>query len=297
MSANVSIDFITHRFKGQARPTLQDVALRIEPGEQVALIGRSGCGKSTLLHMLAGLLLPSEGCVHIRGHMVTRPSAKWNMMFQKPSLYPWMTVRQNAELGLLFAGRREPETIDRLLDLVGLADKADTNVQSLSGGQQQRVALARSLATEPELLLLDEPFSALDAFTRASLQDEVSRIARAQGLTLVLVTHDIDEAVAMADRVLIMAANPGRIVGELEVALPNPRDRASPAFSRRREALMSQFETLVGGDETLPRAGRSGPLEADAQPTEGVDPESPSQSQSQWDSAALSEDAARKEAA
>jgi len=246
MSANVSIDFITHRFKGQRAPTLQDVQLTIHPGEQVALIGRSGCGKSTLLHMLAGLLMPSEGCVHIRGHMVTRPSAKWNMMFQKPSLYPWMSVRENAELGLLFAGKRDAHKISRLLDMVGLADKADANVQSLSGGQQQRVALARSLATSPELLLLDEPFSALDAFTRAALQDEVARIARQEKLTLVIVTHDIDEAVAMADRVLIMAANPGRIVGELAVDLPAPRDRASSAFSRAREQLMTNFEALVG---------------------------------------------------
>ena len=146
MSANVSIDYITHRFKGQQAPTLKDVELSIHPGEQVALIGRSGCGKSTLLHMLAGLLLPSEGCVHIRGHMVTRPSAKWNMMFQKPSLYPWMSVRENAELGLLFAGKRDAQKITHLLDMVGLGDKADANVQSLSGGQQQRVALARSLA-------------------------------------------------------------------------------------------------------------------------------------------------------
>jgi ABC-type nitrate/sulfonate/bicarbonate transport system ATPase subunit len=250
MSANISIDYITHRFKGQAEPTLQDVALTIPPGQQVALIGRSGCGKSTLLHMLAGLLLPSEGCVHIRGHMVTRPSAKWNMMFQKPSLYPWMSVRQNAELGLLFAGQRDPRRIDQLLELVGLADKADTHVQSLSGGQQQRVALARSLATSPELLLLDEPFSALDAFTRASLQDEVSRIAREKQLTTVIVTHDIDEAIAMADRVLIMAANPGRIVGEFRVSLPSPRNRASPDYSRAREQLMRQFDGLVGDGRT-----------------------------------------------
>jgi NitT/TauT family transport system ATP-binding protein len=131
---------------------------------------------------------------------------------------------------------------------VGLSDKADANVQSLSGGQQQRVALARSLATSPELLLLDEPFSALDAFTRASLQDEVAEITSREDLTLVMVTHDIDEAVAMADRVLIMSANPGRIVGEMQVELPFPRNRASNEFSRRREQLMSQFESLVGGD-------------------------------------------------
>lgn len=252
MAASVSVDFITHTFKGQSAPTLKDVELSIRPGEQVALIGRSGCGKSTLLHMLAGLMLPTEGCVHIRGHMVTKPSAKWNMMFQKPSLYPWMSVRQNAELGLLFAGRRDPARIDALLDLVGLADKADANVQSLSGGQQQRVALARSLATSPELLLLDEPFSALDAFTRAALQDEVSRIARQEKLTLVIVTHDIDEAVAMADRVLIMAANPGRIVGEMAIELPAPRERASAEYSRAREQLMTTFDGLVGDGRSTP---------------------------------------------
>ncbi|MES9965200.1 MAG: ATP-binding cassette domain-containing protein, partial [Candidatus Sedimenticola sp. 20ELBAFRAG] len=138
MSADISIDFITHTFKGQCDPTLKEIELRIKPGEKIALIGRSGCGKSTLLHMLAGLLMPSEGCVRIHAHQVTKPSAKWNMMFQKPSLYPWMNVRQNAELGLVFAGQKEPEKVDRLLDLVGLTDKAAANVQSLSGGQQQR---------------------------------------------------------------------------------------------------------------------------------------------------------------
>ena len=249
MSANLSIDYITHTFKGQTEPTLKDIELQIQPGEKIALIGRSGCGKSTLLHMLAGLLMPSEGCVRIHGHQVTRPSAKWNMMFQKPSLYPWMNVRQNAELGLVFEGKKDPQKIDRLLELVGLADKAEASVQSLSGGQQQRVALARSLATSPELLLLDEPFSALDAFTRSSLQDEVADIASREDLTMVIVTHDIDEAVAMADRVLIMSANPGRIVGEMRIDLPLPRNRAAAEFSRQREALMNQFESLVGDGE------------------------------------------------
>lgn len=250
MSANISIDYVTHTFKGQASPTLENIALQIQPGEKIALIGRSGCGKSTLLHMLAGLLMPSEGCVRIHGHQVSKPSAKWNMMFQKPSLYPWMTVRENAALGLVFAGQRDTGKIDRLLELVGLSDKADENVQSLSGGQQQRVALARSLATSPEVLLLDEPFSALDAFTRASLQDEVAEIASREQLTMVIVTHDIDEAVAMANRVLIMAANPGRIVGEMGVDLPFPRNRATHDFSRQRESLMNRFETLVGNETT-----------------------------------------------
>lgn len=250
MSARISVDFVSHTFKGQPAPTLQNIDLKIVPGEQVALIGRSGCGKSTLLHMLAGLLLPSEGCVRINGSQINRPSAKWNMMFQKPSLYPWMSVRQNAELGLVFAGKRDPQKVDALLKMVGLADKAKARVQDLSGGQQQRVALARSLATSPEVLLLDEPFSALDAFTRTSLQDEVAQIARRQGLSLVIVTHDIDEAVAMADRVLIMSANPGRIVGELKVDMAFPRDRSKTEFSRQREALMNRFEQLVGNEKS-----------------------------------------------
>jgi ABC-type nitrate/sulfonate/bicarbonate transport system ATPase subunit len=245
MSASISIDFITHTFKNQKNPTLENIELRIESGERIALIGRSGCGKSTLLHMLAGLLLPSEGCVRIQGRQVTKPSEKWNMMFQRPSLYPWMSVEQNVSLGLDFKRIKDPHKIDQLLTLVGLSDKAKDRVQSLSGGQQQRVALARSLATSPDLLLLDEPFSALDAFTRSSLQDEVSQIAGAEGLTLVMVTHDIDEAVAMADRVLIMSANPGRIVGEEKIDLPFPRDRGSKAFTDSRSKLMRKFESLV----------------------------------------------------
>ena len=250
MGAKISIDYISHTFKGGEAPTLSDISLTIAPEEKVALIGRSGCGKSTLLHMLAGLLLPSDGCVRINAHQVTRPSAKWNIMFQKPSLYPWMSVKQNAELGLTLKRDKNPEKIAELLELVGLSDKVDENVQSLSGGQQQRVALARSLATTPEILLLDEPFSALDAFTRAALQDEVTRIATRQKLTMVIVTHDIDEAAAMADRVLIMSANPGRIVGEVTIDLPYPRDRASRAFSDRREMLMKKFDELVGDSKS-----------------------------------------------
>lgn len=251
MSANISVDYISHTYKGQIASTLEEIALTISPGEKVALIGRSGCGKSTLLHMLAGLLIPSDGCVRINGHQVTRPSAKWNMMFQKPSLYPWMNVQENVALGLTLAGITDPDKVSGLLNLVGLEDKADENVQSLSGGQQQRVALARSLATTPELLLLDEPFSALDAFTRSSLQDEVSLIASKQKLTMVIVTHDIDEAAAMADRVLIMSANPGRIVGEVNIKLTFPRNRSSEEFSREREALMKTFDQLVGNSTDI----------------------------------------------
>lgn len=273
MGARISIDYITHTFRAQLQPTLKDIELRIEPGEKVALIGRSGCGKSTLLHMLAGLLLPSEGCVRINAHQVSRPSAKWNMMFQKPSLYPWMSVRENASLGLVFARQKDPQRVENLLRLVGLAEKMDENVQSLSGGQQQRVALARSLATSPDVLLLDEPFSALDAFTRASLQDEVAAIADKEDLTMVIVTHDIEEAVAMADRVLIMAANPGRIVGELSIDVPFPRDRTAKAFSAKREELMKTFEALVG--DGAPSVAQAQNISRDVQGRPGTEGETP----------------------
>ena len=171
-------------------------------------------------------------------------------MFQKASLYPWMSTRENAALGLLFAGapRAEIEAkVDGLLDMVGLQDKKDVNVQSLSGGQQQRVALARSLATEPEILLLDEPFSALDAFTRTALQEEVPAICRERGITMVIVTHDIDEAITMADRVLIMSQNPGRIVSELKVDLPWPRRHMDIDFQSLRDELMQRFKGSNNG--------------------------------------------------
>jgi NitT/TauT family transport system ATP-binding protein len=247
MAATISIDFITHVFRGQQEPTLHNIECRFEAGETVAMIGKSGCGKTTLLNMIAGLAMPSQGCVRINGHQVAAPSAKWNMMFQKPSLYPWMTVRENAALGPLFQGRYklDREHVEDLLDMVGLGDKKDLNVQELSGGQQQRVALARSLATKPEVLLLDEPFSALDAFTRAALQDEVSAIAKQQDLTMVMVTHDIDEAIAMADRIIIMSSNPGRIVDELKVDLSYPRDRTSSKYASYKKELMDRFETTA----------------------------------------------------
>ena len=250
MGASISLDFITHKFSASAAPTLLEVDNRIQPGELVALIGRSGCGKSTLLHMMAGLLMPSEGSVRINNHSIVKPSAKWNMMFQKASLYPWMNVQENAGLGLLFDGMPKDQItqrVDSLLDMVGLNDKKQENVQSLSGGQQQRVALARSLATEPEVLLLDEPFSALDAFTRTQLQDEVPQICRERNITMVIVTHDIDEAIAMADRVLIMSQNPGRIVDELVVDLPWPRRHMDAGFQKLRNELMDKFKDTDTG--------------------------------------------------
>ena len=173
-------------------------------------------------------------------------------MFQAASLYPWMTVEENASLGLLFAGvpkEKAKRKAKSLLDMVGLSDKANENAQSLSGGQQQRVALARSLATEPDVLLLDEPFSALDAFTRSALQHEVPAICKELNVTMVTVTHDIDEAITMADRVMIMASDPGRIVSELQVDLPWPRTHMDHRFQQRRKDLMDMFTNTKQTDD------------------------------------------------
>ena len=220
--SHILIDTLSHRYGFRSAPVLENVSLTIEPAERVALVGRSGCGKSTLLHLLAGLVKPTGGSIRIDGSLVTGPSPKWNMMFQKPCLYPWLSVKKNAALGMTIAGEHQQtdSRVAELLEIVGLTEHADKNVQQLSGGQQQRVALARSLATQPELLMLDEPFAALDEMTRAALQQDVTRITKRLQMTQIIVTHDIDEALAMAKRILVMSSCPGRIVGDLTNDLP-----------------------------------------------------------------------------
>ncbi|MBK5938773.1 ABC transporter ATP-binding protein [Halochromatium roseum] len=242
---NIKIEGLTHRYGSRSTVTFNRVDLESPQGEALAIIGRSGCGKSTLLHIVAGLLKASEGSIKLDGTPIQGPSPKWVMMFQAPHLFPWMTVKQNVGVGLTF-GNWDKSTIDSRVDeaiqLVELQDFAQSNVQDLSGGQQQRVALARSLVMEPELLLLDEPFSALDAFTRSSLQHDVRAIAKRLGFNIILVTHDIDEAVIMADRAVIMAGSPGNIVRELDVDLPDPRDRTDPRVQTLRAKLMDDFQ-------------------------------------------------------
>ncbi len=208
---------------------LDRLTLRINAGERVALLGRSGCGKSTLLQIIGGLLKPTFGEVEIDGTPVTRPSPRWNLMFQKPLLLPWFSVADNVALGLRFngRGREAPARVAHLLDLVGLQGYGKRQVTQLSGGQQQRVALARSLATDPEILLLDEPYASLDPVTRATLRDEVAAIAAELGLTLLLVTHDVDDALHLADRVIVLAPNPGRLIADIELKQA-PRDELRP---------------------------------------------------------------------
>ncbi len=242
---HIKIQDLTHRYTAKSPLTFDRVDVEAGPGESLVIIGRSGCGKSTLLHILAGLLAPTDGTVHLDEKLVKGPSPHWVMMFQAPHLFPWMRVTQNVGIGLHFAGWNETKMRDRIayaLSLVNLEEYADNNVQDLSGGQQQRVALARSLVMEPEMLLLDEPFSALDAFTRASLQRDVRSIAKELGINLVMVTHDIDEAVLMADRALIMAGSPGKIMHDIKVDLEDPRERDDPAVRATRSHLMQTFQ-------------------------------------------------------
>ncbi len=247
MGAPIQINGVSHRFSPKGQPVLSDLQLDITAGESVSLIGESGCGKSTLLHMLAGLLMPSDGAIRIRGKQVTRPNPEWNMMFQRPGLYPWLTVEQNVALGLQFTGQTGglKGRVKEMLEVVGLLDRGRSRVQDLSGGQQQRVALARSLAVEPQVILLDEPFSALDAFTRRNLQLEVSEIARDRDITLVLVTHDVDEALAMGQKVVVMGSNPGRFHSVLDIDHPFPRNLMSTEMVATREELMNRFRDSV----------------------------------------------------
>ncbi|MFN3751098.1 MAG: ABC transporter ATP-binding protein [Thiobacillus sp.] len=241
----IKIEGLSHRYTPRSPVTFNRVDLISPPGEALAIIGRSGCGKSTLLHILAGLLKPTEGRVLLDGKAIEAPAPRWVMMFQAPHLFPWMTVSQNVGVGLSFGRWSKQESTKRVIEaikLVELEPWADNNVQDLSGGQQQRVALARSLVMEPELLLLDEPFSALDAFTRSSLQKDVRSIAKRKGFNIVFVTHDIDEAVIMGDRAVIMAGSPGNIVHELDIDLPDPRERTNAAVQALRTRLMAMFE-------------------------------------------------------
>jgi len=249
---HIKIQGLTHRYSARGAPTFDQVEAEAQPGEALAIIGRSGCGKSTLLHIIAGLLRATDGTVHLDGTLVEGPSSRWVMMFQAPHLFPWMQVAQNVGIGLHFAHRPKEEIRSRVaetLRLVDLQDFANASVQDLSGGQQQRVALARSLVMEPELLLLDEPFSALDAFTRAALQRDVRSIAKRLGINVVIVTHDIDEAVLMSDRALIMAGKPGRIFHDIPIDHSGPRERQDPAVQEARAGLMRSFEDATKSQE------------------------------------------------
>jgi len=222
---------------------LGGVSLQVELGEIVAVIGGSGCGKSTLLRAIGGLDPSSEGTVMLDGERITAPHEKIGIIFQEPRLLPWLNVAGNVGFGL--NDRPKPERTQRVaaaLSRVGLAEKANVWPRELSGGQAQRVAIARALVPRPEVLLLDEPFSALDAFTRTDLQDHLLDLWADAKPTLILVTHDVEEAIVLADRIMVMRPRPGRVFEEIGVDLPRPRDRQSAAFDFAKRRVLTALD-------------------------------------------------------
>ena len=239
----VSKYFPTSDNSGEQTHALDRISLSIAAGELVSLIGPSGCGKSTLLRLIAGLSSPEEGELWVGSETINAPSAERGLVFQDPNLFPWLTVRRNIEAGLIARGvlQEKRAEVDDFMRLVGLESFADAYPHHLSGGMAQRVALARALINHPKVLLLDEPLGALDAFTRMRMQDEVLNLWSARGTTMLLVTHDIDEAIYMSNRIVIMTARPGRIERILEVTLPRPRQRNSPEFLRLRGDILEML--------------------------------------------------------
>jgi ABC-type nitrate/sulfonate/bicarbonate transport system ATPase subunit len=242
-ASSLRVENVSKRFTaadGSEVVALTGTTLSIAPGEMVSLVGPSGCGKSTLLRMLAGLDKPSSGGLFVGNEPITGPSAERGLMFQDPNLFPWLTVRRNVEAGLVARGvlREKRHAVGEFLRLVGLEAFANAYPHQLSGGMAQRAALARALVNHPKVLLLDEPLGALDAFTRMRMQDEVLRIWQARGTTMLLVTHDIDEAIYMSDRIVIMSPRPGRVDRIIDVPLARPRQRSGAQFLRLRGEIL-----------------------------------------------------------
>jgi ABC-type nitrate/sulfonate/bicarbonate transport system ATPase subunit len=222
---------------------LDDVSLDVAAGELICLIGPSGCGKSTLLRLIAGLEPPNAGELWIGHEQILGPSAERGLVFQDPNLFPWLSVRRNIQAGLVARGVQhgKRQEVEDFMRLVGLEAFADTFPHHLSGGMAQRVGLARALINSPKVLLLDEPLGALDAFTRMRMQDEVLRLWKSRGTTMVFVTHDIDEAIYMSDRIVIMTPRPGRIERTLTVDLPRPRQRNGEDFLHLRGRILEML--------------------------------------------------------
>jgi NitT/TauT family transport system ATP-binding protein len=245
MTPKISFRNVTKTFDlaGQSFVALDDFNLDIEDGEFITVVGPSGCGKSTAMNIAAGLAKPSAGQVTVDEIAVAGPGPERGMIFQQYALFPWLTVRENVEFGLKIAGYRKArrrEIADHFIALVGLQDFADALPKTLSGGMKQRCAIARAYAVNPKILLMDEPFGALDALTRVQLQDQLLQTWDQERRTVMFITHDVDEAVYLASRVIVMAARPGRLYKIIPVNLPYPRTeeiRLSPEFAALRNEV------------------------------------------------------------
>lgn len=222
---------------------LDHINLEMKSGEFISLVGTSGCGKSTILRLIAGLIMPTVGKVTMNQEEITKPHPDRGMVFQKPTLFPWLTVEQNIGFSLKTQDKLKgnEDKVTRMLQLIGLEDFKDDYPGQLSGGMAQRVALVRSLISEPSILLLDEPLGALDAFTRMTMQDEILNIWREKKQLSVMVTHDVDEAIYMGTRVIVMEANPGRIRADIPIELEYPRHRSSTQFTEYRNQILDML--------------------------------------------------------
>jgi sulfonate transport system ATP-binding protein len=226
---------------------LDGVTLQVALGEIVVVVGGSGCGKSTLLRLISGLDRPTQGAISLDGTPIAAPHEQIGIVFQEPRLLPWLSVADNVAFGLEDRPRDERNgRVAMQLERVGLHDKATVWPRELSGGQAQRAALARALVMRPEVLLLDEPFSALDAFTRVDLQDHLLDLWADTRPTLLVVTHDVDEAVVLADRIVVMRPRPGRMFAEIEADLPRPRDRQSAGFDHVKRRVLAALDRSLG---------------------------------------------------
>ncbi|MBX5212413.1 ABC transporter ATP-binding protein [Rhizobium sp. NZLR11] len=257
--AAFSVDGMAFAYPESRRGVFERFSLKVRPGEFVAILGPSGCGKSTLLNLLSGFLRPQSGHITIDGAPVVPEHPILGYVFQSPNLFPWLSVLENVRFGLRMNRRGSPQeqrdVALHFLRLVGLEEQAHEPPHRLSGGQRQRVALARSLALEPRLLLMDEPFAALDAMTRTALNDELLRIWSSLGKTVLFITHDIDEAIYLADRVLVLGLPPAGITAEVAIDLPRSRDqrvtRANPLFAQLRERLSEEIAKVMTSNQRV----------------------------------------------
>jgi len=244
----IAIDGVAKQYERDGRSTtaLRDVSLSVSSGEFVTVVGPSGCGKTTLLRLVSGLESPTDGDITVAGKPVQDPDPNRGTVFQEYHLFPWLTVRENVAFGLVEQGVpavERQERVQELLDVIGLSDFADAYPKELSGGMKQRVGLARALAVDPDILLLDEPFGSVDMQTRRQLQRELLEIWRGTDKTVLFVTHDIEEAVALSDRIVVMSGTPGRVRATVSVAESRPRNRSAQWFVDQVETLFERIES------------------------------------------------------
>ena len=247
MSEYIELNSIRKVFKKDNRETvaIDEISLVIKKGELVSVLGPSGCGKTTILRMIAGLTEPTSGEILVDGIKVKEPGPDRGMVFQDFALFPWRSVRKNVEFGLEVTGvtkEKRNERVSKYLDIVGLTDFADARIHELSGGMKQRVGIARAMVNNPKVILMDEPFGALDAQTRNIMQSGLVKILDKTDQTIVFVTHSVDEAIFLSDRIIILTKRPGKIKEVVDIPWPRPRDRASPEFTALRKRILTELE-------------------------------------------------------